>query len=55
MTVLIAWASLSVGIVLGAAWRAMCERQSRDGLDTAALEMALANRNWERPDHKRAS
>jgi hypothetical protein len=28
MTVLIAWASLSVGIVIGAAWRSLCEKQS---------------------------
>ena len=29
MTVLIAWGSLSVGIVLGAMWRSLCEKQSR--------------------------
>ena len=29
MTVLIAWASLSVGIVMGAMWRSLCEKQSR--------------------------
>jgi hypothetical protein len=29
MTVLIAWASLSVGIVIGAMWRSLCEKQSR--------------------------
>jgi hypothetical protein len=29
MTVLIAWASLGVGIVMGAAWRSLCEKQSR--------------------------
>lgn len=55
MTVLIAWASLSVGIVLGAAWRALCERQSRVKLDATALEMAVANRRWERPERRRAS
>jgi hypothetical protein len=55
MTVLIAWASLSVGIVLGAAWRALCEKQSRVGLDTEALEMALANRRWEPKEQRRAS
>jgi hypothetical protein len=29
MTVLIAWGSLSVGIVMGAMWRSLCEKQSR--------------------------
>jgi hypothetical protein len=29
MTVLIAWGSLSVGIVLGAMWKSLCEKQSR--------------------------
>jgi hypothetical protein len=29
MTVLIAWASLSVGIVIGAMWRSLCEKQLR--------------------------
>jgi hypothetical protein len=29
MTVLIAWGSLSVGIVIGAMWRSLCEKQSR--------------------------
>ena len=29
MTVLIAWGALSVGIVLGAMWRSLCEKQSR--------------------------
>ena len=28
MTVLIAWGSLSVGIVMGAVWRSLCEKQS---------------------------
>lgn len=28
MTVLIAWGSLSVGIVMGAMWRSLCEKQS---------------------------
>jgi hypothetical protein len=32
MTVLIAWGSLSVGIVIGAMWRSLCEKQSRSGL-----------------------
>src|ERR1700758_5165605 len=34
MTVLIAWTSLSVGIVMGALWRSLCETQSRSNLDT---------------------
>ena len=29
MTVLIAWASLSIGVVIGATWSALCEKQSR--------------------------
>lgn len=29
MTFLIAWGSLSVGIVVGAVWRSLCEKQSR--------------------------
>ncbi len=55
MTILIAWVSLSVGIVVGAAWRALCEKQSRVKLDTAALEMALANRRPEMAERRRAS
>jgi hypothetical protein len=30
MTVLIAWGALSVGIVIGAMWRSICEKQSKD-------------------------
>jgi hypothetical protein len=33
MTVLIAWASLSVGVVMGAMWRSLCEKQSRNNTD----------------------
>jgi hypothetical protein len=33
MTVLIAWGSLSVGIVIGAMWRSLCEKQSRGNTD----------------------
>jgi hypothetical protein len=29
MTVLIVWGSLSIGIVIGAMWRSLCEKQSR--------------------------
>jgi hypothetical protein len=32
MTILIAWASLSVGIVMGAMWRSLCEKQSRSNI-----------------------
>jgi hypothetical protein len=53
MTVLIAWASLSVGIVIGAAWKALCEKQSRrntsleDG-SMAIHRMQLDPRTWHR-------
>jgi hypothetical protein len=30
MTVLIAWGALSVGVVIGAIWRSVCENQSKD-------------------------
>jgi hypothetical protein len=30
MTILIAWGALSVGIVIGAMWRSICENQSKD-------------------------
>jgi|HubBroStandDraft_3_1064219.scaffolds.fasta_scaffold2146417_1 hypothetical protein len=30
MTVLIAWGALSVGVVIGAMWRSVCENQSKD-------------------------
>jgi hypothetical protein len=33
MTVLIAWGSLSVGIVMGAMWRSLFEKQSRSHTD----------------------
>jgi hypothetical protein len=33
MTILIAWASLSVGIVMGAMWRSLCEKQSRSNIE----------------------
>lgn len=33
MTFLIAWGSLSAGILMGAMWRSLCEKQSRN--DTA--------------------
>ena len=30
MTVLIAWGALSIGVVIGAMWRSICEKQSKD-------------------------
>ena len=30
MTVLIAWGALSIGVVIGAMWRSVCEKQSKD-------------------------
>ena len=30
MTVLIAWGALSIGVVIGAMWRSICENQSKD-------------------------
>jgi hypothetical protein len=29
MTILIAWGALSVGIVMGALWKSLCEKQYR--------------------------
>ena len=66
VTVLIAWASLSVGIVMGAAWRSLCEKQSRrnTSLEDGSMmlhQLHLEQRSWyrqlERADakHKIAS
>jgi hypothetical protein len=41
MTVLIAWVSLSAGIVMGAAWKALCEKQSRRNTSLADGSMML--------------
>ena len=41
MTILIAWVSLSVGIVVGATWRSLCEKQSRRNTSLADGSMAL--------------
>lgn len=51
MTVLIAWTSLSVGIVMGAAWRSLCEKQSRRNTSLAdgsimLHRLNLEPRNW---------
>ncbi len=41
MTVLIAWTSLAIGIVIGAAWRSLCEKQSRRNTSLADGSMML--------------
>ena len=45
MTVLIAWASLAVGIVIGATWRSLCEKQSRRNTSLADGSMTLHRLN----------
>ena len=45
MTVLIAWGSLSVGIVIGAMWRSLCEKQSRKNTN-----IYDGSANWHRMD-----
>jgi hypothetical protein len=45
MTVLIAWGSLSIGIVLGAMWRSLCEKQSR-----RSTNIYDGSVNWHRLD-----
>jgi hypothetical protein len=56
MTVLIAWASLSVGIVMGAMWRSLCEKQSRNDTDISDGQLSLQRlrldpRSWDQVDH----
>ena len=51
MTVLIAWASLSVGIVMGAAWRSLCEKQSRRHTSLVDGSMMLHRLNLQ-PQHQ---
>lgn len=53
MTVLIAWVSLSAGIVMGATWRALSEKQSRRNTSLADGSMMLHRlplepRRWNR-------
>jgi hypothetical protein len=50
MTVLIAWASLSVGIVIGAMWKSLCERQSLSNIPDANVKHCLASEleSWSR-------
>jgi hypothetical protein len=45
MTVLIAWGSLSIGIVIGAMWTSLCEKQSRRHTDIYDGSV-----NWHRLD-----
>ena len=45
MTVLIAWGSLSVGIVMGAVWRSLCEKQS-----SRNTNLYDGSANWHRLD-----
>jgi hypothetical protein len=45
MTVLIAWGSLSIGIVIGAMWRSLCEKQSRRNTN-----IYDGSANWQRLD-----
>lgn len=52
MTFLVAWVSLSVGIVVGAAWRSLCEKQSRRNTNIADGSMMLERlhlkpRSWD--------
>lgn len=52
VTFLIAWASLSVGIVMGATWKALCEKQSRQASlpeDSMALHrLHVEPQSWRR-------
>ena len=51
MTVLIAWGSLSVGIVMGAMWRSLFEKQSRSHPDIADGSVNLHHLTLE-PQHR---
>jgi len=62
MTVLIAWASLSVGIVIGAMWKSLCERQSLSNmpetnvkLHCLASELESWSRLHSRPESRKRS
>jgi uncharacterized membrane-anchored protein YhcB (DUF1043 family) len=52
MTILIAWASLSVGIVIGAVWKSLCEKQLRSDIDISAGSVASHRLNLD-PQHLR--
>lgn len=47
MTLLIAWTSLAIGIVIGAAWRSLCEKQSRRNTSLADGSIMLHRLNTE--------
>lgn len=53
MTVLVAWASLSVGIVMGAMWRSLCEKQSRSNTDIGDGSVNLYRLTSESPEWNR--
>jgi hypothetical protein len=62
MTILIAWASLSVGIVIGAMWKSLCERQSLSNIPEAnvklhrlASELESWSRLHSRPETRKRS
>jgi hypothetical protein len=54
ITILIAWASLSIGIVMGAMWKSLCECESQRGSDVDDGNMKLPRLSsrpdrWQRP------
>ena len=51
MTVLIAWGALSVGIVMGAMWRSLFEKQSRSHPDIGDGSVNLHHLTLE-PQHR---
>ena len=53
MTILIAWGALSVGIVMGAMWRSLFEKQSRSHPDIGDGSLNLHRLTLE-PQHRRA-
>jgi hypothetical protein len=53
MTVLIAWVSLSVGVVMGAMWRSLCEKQSRSNTDISDGSVNLYRLTSESPEWHR--
>jgi hypothetical protein len=52
MTILIAWGALSVGIVMGAMWRSLFEKQSRSHPDIGDGSLNLHRLSLE-PQHHR--
>jgi hypothetical protein len=59
MTILIGWASLSVGIVMGAMWRSLCEKQPQKDATIGSgsfnwHRLGLEQQRWQiRPEAKR--